>query len=218
MDTSPIVIDVETAPLPNAADYFEPVEADSRLVDPVKIAASLAGKTAAQQDKAGLDWNTGRIVALGWWTAEGGVHSRTCPSEADERAFISELWQIARQRTIVTYNGRAFDLPYLIQRSRYLGIAHPTLDLRPYGGGQGNLDLYLELTFGRREGLCMRQTLGAFCRRFGIPHDDTVQGKDIAGLVTAGDWAAIAGHVQADVMATVALARRLGVIAAEGAA
>lgn len=117
-------------------------------------------------------------------------------------------------RTLVTFNGRAFDLPYLIQRSRYLGVIHPTLDLRPYGSGQGNIDLYIELTFGRQSGPCMRQTLSAFCKRFGIPHNNTVKGADIAGLVAAGDWAAIAEHVQADVIATLALARRLRVIAA----
>lgn len=208
-DTSPIVLDIETCGLPNAADYLEPVTPDSRLKDPDKIAADIAAKTAARLERLGLDWNVGRIVALGWWTYPDGLVTRLCSHEDTESADLVEFWNVAKGRTIVTFNGRAFDLPFLMQRSRFLGIPHPTLDLRPYEGGRGNIDLWLELTFGRKDTPCMRTTLGAFCKRFGIPVDDTVSGKDIGALVEAGEWAAIESHVRSDVEATVALARRL---------
>lgn len=212
MDTSPICIDIETAGLPNVADYLEPVQAARNLKDPEKIAADIAQRTEERDSKVGLDWNVGRIVALGWWTAQRGTEAYLCTQESSEAEWIAELWRVCRNRTIVTFNGRGFDLPFLAQRSRYLGIPHPTLDLRPYEGGRGNTDLWLELTFGRKDTPCMRTTLGAFCKRFGIPFDDGVCGKDIAALVAAGDWDAIEAHVRCDVEATVALARRLGVI------
>lgn len=212
IDTSPICVDIETCGLPNAADYLEPVSPDSRMKDPEKIAASIAEKTAERDSRTGLDWNTGRIVAMGWWTAATGTCAGTCQEEGDEHRLIAHVWNLARHRTIVTFNGRAFDLPFLIQRSRYLGIAHPDLDLRPYGRAPGNIDLFIELSLGQKSGVCMKQTLGAFCKRFGIPHDDSVSGKDIAGLVADGNWNLVLAHVTADVQATVALAQRLGVI------
>lgn len=211
-DVSPIIVDIETCGLPNAADYLEPVTPDARLKDPEKIAADIEAKTATRLEKLALDWNVGRIVAVGWWTEAAGNCALCCRDEQSERQALATLWRSSQGRTIITFNGRGFDLPFLAQRSRYLGIPHPTLDLRPYEGGRGNVDLWLELTFGRKDTPCMRTTLSAFARRFGLPMTDTISGKDIPALVAAGDWSAVESHVRADVELTVALARRLGVV------
>ena len=64
-ENTPIVIDLETAPLLNAADFMDPPEADKRLTDPVKVKADLAAKAATQKDRAAIDWNCARIVAAG---------------------------------------------------------------------------------------------------------------------------------------------------------
>ena len=78
---------------------------------------------------------------------------------------------------------------------------------------QGIVDLYLELTFNdAQDSWCMRRTLHAFCRRFRIPIEDTVQGKNISALVAAGDWEAVTFHCTSDVRLTLALAQRLGYV------
>jgi predicted PolB exonuclease-like 3'-5' exonuclease len=219
-DVSPIVVDLETAGLPNAADFLEPVIPDARLKDPEKIAADIIAKTEARQQKLALDWNVGRIVALGWWTNSGGDQSYlACQDEWTERYAITNFWEWAKRRTIVGFNVKAFDLRFLVQRSRYLGIPHPDVDFGKYSR-KGVHDLYLDLTFndGTYDQGAMRRTLHAFCRRFGIPVDDSISGKEIPALVEAGEWEQIQAHVTSDVLLTVALAERLGVIRVEVAA
>jgi hypothetical protein len=216
MDTSPIVVDIETAGLLNAADYLEPVTPDARLKDPDKIAADIESKTQARLEKLGLDWNVGRIVALGSWTEDGELRADASYTEEHEAAVLAGFWDRARHRTIVGFNVKGFDLKFMVQRSRYLGIAYPDLELGRYGRSSIT-DLYQMLTFGdgTYDQGAMRRTLGAFCRRFGIPVTDTISGKDVGALVAAGEWASVLAHVTSDVTLTLALARRLGVVKAE---
>jgi hypothetical protein len=214
MDVSPIVIDLETAGLPNAAEYLEPVQAAKNLKDPEKIKADLEQRTADRDAKLALDWNVGRIAALGWWTEAGGTQLYLGKDEHSEATALSLFWRECRQRTIVGFNVKGFDLRYMVQRSRYLGVTYPALDFSKYSR-KGITDLYLELTFndGTYDQGAMRRTLHAFCRRFGLPVNDTTTGADIPALVAAGEWDAVAAHLTSDVELTVALARRLGVIA-----
>lgn len=216
-DVSPIVVDIETAGLPNAADFLEPVQPAKNLKDPEKIAADIVARTEERNQKLALDWNVGRIVAVGWKT-QTASHVGLCADEDEEGAELELFWDMARNRSIVGFNVRGFDLKFMVQRSRYLDIAYPRLDLGRYSKG-GVIDLFSELTFGDSiyDQGAMRRTLHAFCRRFGIPVTDTTTGKDIAALVAAGDWAGISAHVTSDVELTVALAQRLGVIQSQPA-
>lgn len=215
-DVSPCVFDLETAGLDNAADYLEPVQPAKNLVDPAKVKADIEKRTAERDEKLALDWNVGRIVALGWWTEQGGEQCRVCLNEREEAAVIAEFWRVSLHRTLVGFACKGFDLRYLIQRSRLLGLVHPSLDLGKYSH-KGIEDLYLTLTFGdgTYEQGAMRRTLHAFCRRFDIPITDALSGKDIAGLVADGDWASVEQHCLSDVQLTLALARRLGVVQAQ---
>jgi len=58
------------------------------------------------------------------------------------------------------------------------------------------------------------KSLSWYCRLFGLTEgsEDTSSGADIASLVQAGDWPAIAQHVRCDVERTRALALRLGLV------
>lgn len=213
MNVSPIVVDIETIGIANAADFLEPVSAAKNLVDPVKIQADIAKRTEERDAKIALDWNVGRIAALGWWTEDDGLIVRTCPNEADEASALMDFWRESRHRSIIGYNVKGFDLKFMVQRSRLLSLAHPVLDLGRYSK-QGIVDLYLELTFNDpMSEACMRRSLHAFCRRFGIPVHDEIQGKDIPALIAAGDWESVTSHLVSDVMLTCELARKLHLIA-----
>lgn len=214
-DASPIVFDLETAGLPNAADFLEPVEPDKRLTDPVKIKASIAEKEAARAERLGLDWNVGRIVALGWWTEPSGLIVHTCQNETQEAAALMFFWDAAQHRSMVGFRIKDFDLKFAIQRSRYLKVPYPNLDLGRYSRGNAIFDIYAELTFNdsqERDSWSMRRTLHSFCRRFGIPVEDETKGADIAAMVAAGDWKGVAAHCESDVKLTVALGHRLGFV------
>ncbi len=224
IDISPIVFDLETCGLDNAAEFLEPVQAAKNLVDPKKIAADIEARTAERDAKVALDYNVGRISAIGWWTEQRGVAAdaegftvHVCQNENVERVAIAEFWREARYRTLVGFNVRQFDLRFLIQRSRYLGVPYPMLDLGRYAR-KGIADLYMDLTFNepQYETACMRRTLRAFCKRFGIAMVDDVSGKDVPGLVAVGEWGKVASHVRSDVACTLALARKLGVVAPVG--
>lgn len=212
-DYGPIVVDIETCGLPNAAEFLEPVQAAKNLKDPEKIRADIEQRTQERVEKLALDWNVGRIAALAWWTEEHGVCVKTCENEAREASAITAFWLLAQRRTIVGFNVKGFDLKFMVQRSRLLSLSHPVLDFSKYSR-RGITDLYLDLTFGdgTYDQGCMRRTLKAFAKRFGIPATDTIDGKDIPALVAAGKWDSVVAHVESDIQATVALARRLGAV------
>lgn len=213
MTTSPIIVDIETSGLPNAADYLEPVQAAKNLKDPEKVKADIEARTAERDAKLALDWNVGRIVAIGWWTEESGTVARICKDEAEEALALRDCWLECRHRTIVGFNVKAFDLKFMTARSRYLGVSYPVLDFSKYSR-KGITDLYLDLTFGdgTYDQGAMRRTLHAFCKRFGIPIKDDVTGADVPALVAAGDWDRVLAHVRSDVDLEVALAMRLGIV------
>lgn len=212
-DVSPLVFDLETAGLPNAADFLEPVQPARNLKDPEKIKADVEARTKERLEKLALDWNVGRIVALAWWTERDGEVVGICRNETDERTALSAFWGVSKHRTLVGFNIKAFDLRFLVRRSQLLGVPHPMLNFSKYDR-RGITDLFLDLTFGdgTYDQGAMRRTLKAFCRRFGIPVADEIDGKDIAALVEVGDWDRVATHVESDLRLTLALAQRLGVV------
>ena len=212
----PLVFDIETTALSNAADYLEPVQAARNLKDPEKVRADLEQRTAERDSKLALDWNTGRIAVVAWWTAEHGVVILPCADERVEAEALRLFWVATTQRVLVGFNCLQFDLRFLIQRSRYLGVPAPQLELGRYGRSEIR-DLYLELTFREPQAgeACMRRTLPAFVKRFGLDVPETCSSADIPVLVAAGHWESVLVHVRADVEMTLALARRLGVVQPE---
>jgi predicted PolB exonuclease-like 3'-5' exonuclease len=211
--------DIETAPLLNAADYLTDPEPDARLTDPEKIAADLTKKRAAQLDRCGLDWNVGRVVAMAWARDDEPIQVRTCEDSHAEMGALAEFWQASRNSVLVGFNVRTFDVPFCLQRSRYLNVPAPKLNLARYRRDP-ICDLREELTFDDiryGERMPMSTSLKAFARRFGFGVTDAIAGSEIAELVEAGQWDAIAAHVQSDVELTRLLAQRIGIGSSEAA-
>lgn len=204
------VLDIETTGLPEAAAFAEPVAAPANYKDPEKIAAYVAEKQAEQVNRAGLDLDLCRVVAVGL-LEEGlaDVQVRVAKSADDEAEMLRDLWgalTLDRHPVLVGFNMIGFDLPVLIRRSQYLGVPYPRLVLDRYR--TPHEDLMLKLTWN---GLVRARSLKFYAKRFGIPVEDSISGADIAALVEAGDWDGVISHVTSDVKLTAALADKLSV-------
>ena len=136
-------------------------------------------------------------------TEEHGVKFRPM----GEKEMLEEFWRIAAQYdTFVTFNGRGFDIPFLLLRSAALSV-RPTRDLmsnRYLGMQRGvtHIDLLDQLSF---YGATLRRpSLHLVCRSFGIksPKADGVTGDDVAGLYRERRYLDIARYNVGDLYAT----------------
>lgn len=128
----------------------------------------------------------------------------------EEGEMISEFWRVAeRYDTFVTFNGRGFDVPFLMMR----GATHqirPSCDLLsnrylPLQRGVKHVDLMDQMTFygaTRR-----RPSLHLACRAFGIPtpKGDGIDGDSVSRFFREGKFADIARYNVRDIEATAAL-------------
>jgi hypothetical protein len=213
-DSLRFVIDIETAPLPDAAGYLEPAEAPSNYKDPAKIEAYCAEKNAENLGRAALDCDLCQIVAVGWqredWNEPVVLTLDSEPNGSiKEAALLADFWGDLHQHATIGYNTLGFDLPVLLRRSLYLGIQHPFVNIDKYR--TNHIDLQMRLSYN---GAIKFRPLSFYCRRFGIPCDDETSGKDIGAFVAAGEWDKVAAHCRADVLKTKALAERMGLIKA----
>lgn len=201
-----IVLDLETVASPDAEAFLDPIKAPGNYKDEAKIAAYKAEKLVEVVGKAALEPDLCEVVAVGWQLDEE-THAFT-REDLGEASLIQKLWNAVGQRRVIGFNALGFDLPVLIRRSQLLGLSYPNLNLDRYR--TPHLDLLERLSFN---GKLTYRSLSFYCRRFGVQIEDAVNGADIAGLVAAEDWTAVAAHVRADVEKTAALATRLGWLA-----
>ena len=208
-----MVFDIETIPMPGCADYLpDDIEAPANYKDPAKIAAYKDEKRQEQIARAGLDLDLCEICAIGIAFPAGVAYAQTraTHSEAD---MLRGFWQFVRTLqkdggNLVGFNCVSFDLPILLRRSLYLGIDTPAIALDKYRH-EGVIDVLDVLTFNGRQKM---RLLRFYAKRFGISHDDSVNGDQIAALAAAGEWGKVEAHCRADVQTTTTLAARVGLI------
>jgi hypothetical protein len=212
-----LILDVETLPDPTVLPLLDAVKPAGNLKDPAKIAQDIADKTAARADKMALSPDYCQIAVLGYHVVGGGDPiTEACQCGADEINALTQFWRVyggpvnevyGASTALITFNGFRFDLPVLMRRSQLLGVPCPTLELTPWK--TPHIDVYDKLTFG---GKIDGHSLKFYCRRFGIPIVDDVDGKDVGKLWAEGNYEAVKQHCLADIGSTHALANRLGLL------
>lgn len=179
----------------------------------------------AAKEKLSLHAATGRIVAIGLWdldTARGrvlvdgdGSGWAAFGEDAEvfrgpEAALVGEFWNaIAKDSPlVVTFNGRAFDAPYLMLRSAILGVPPSRNLMGPRYRLSSHCDLYDVLTFWNASR--MRGGLEFWCCQFGLPSSkDGMRGADVGGMYREGRFDEIARYCLDDARVTALLYERL---------
>ena len=183
-------------------------------------------RAALEDMKNGLGFSplTGEIVVIGVFDAEkdkGAIYYQA-PGEKNkdfeengivyrqctEKEMLERFWEGAKQyNEFVSFNGRAFDVPFIIVRSAVYKIK-PTKDLmynRYINSQKSNavhIDLLDQLSFYgtvRRKG-----SLHLWCRVFGIasPKAEGVTGDDVGQLFKEKEFSTIAKYNSRDLFAT----------------
>ena len=131
---------------------------------------------------------------------------------ADEGELLAAFWDVAkRYDSIVTFNGRGFDVPFIYLRSALLDVPISRKDWLGYRfQTEPHCDLAEQLTFynvSGREGAARKFNLDFYCKAFGIesPKSHGVTGVDVNRLMAEGRHREIAEYCLRDVRATVQL-------------
>ncbi len=131
---------------------------------------------------------------------------------ADEVELLTAFWDVAQHYdSIVTFNGRGFDVPFIYLRSALLNVPISRKDWLGYRyQTEPHCDLAEQLSFygvSGREGAARKFNLDFYCKAFGIesPKSHGVSGMDINDMLAAGRFREIAEYCLRDVHATVLL-------------
>lgn len=161
---------------------------------------------------------TAKVVAIGLMNIETEKTTVLFESEDEEEILIEEkgikykplpetgmleyFWNItAKSEKIITFNGRNFDIPFLMIRSAMLSIK-PSRNLMKYRyDSREHIDLLDQFTFF---GTTRKFNLDFYCNAFGIqsPKSKGVTGMEVKELYKAGRVKEIAVYCGDDVYAT----------------
>lgn len=116
--------------------------------------------------------------------------------------ILKSFWEyIIRTEKVITFNGRNFDIPFLMLRSAMLNVI-PTINLihNRYNITK-HIDLLDQFTF---YGITRKFNLDFYCHAFGItsPKSKGISGMEIKELYKAGKTKNIAVYCAQDVLAT----------------
>lgn len=130
----------------------------------------------------------------------------------DETELLTAFWDVARHYdTVVTFNGRGFDVPFIYLRSAILNVPISRKDWLGYRyQTDPHCDLAEQLTFysvSGRDGAARKFNLDFYCKAFGIesPKSHGVSGINMNEMVAEGRFREIAEYCLRDVKATVSL-------------
>ena len=185
-----LIFDIETV-----GEDFDAVDATTQEVltrwikRETESGEDYAAALADMKNGLGFSPLTGQIVAIGIYDGErekGAVYFQSSPGKQaknfeegqckfevmSEKEMLTRFWEIVEKyETFVTFNGRQFDVPFLMVRSAIHGIrpsknllANRYLNYQP--GHARHIDLLDQLTF--YGALRKKGSLHLWCRAFGI--------------------------------------------------
>lgn len=128
--------------------------------------------------------------------------------EASEREILIRFWDLIQHyNRFVTFNGRGFDIPFLLHRSAILGVTPTVKDLM---GSRyktfPHYDLMDQMSFN---GAAFKPSLAIACEQFGIENPKQHgSGADVGKMVADGRLADVLAYCESDVIATAKLFQR----------
>jgi DNA polymerase elongation subunit (family B) len=147
----------------------------------------------------------GHVVCIGMGhdaRGRGELETKALTARAveDERRILEAFWEMvrsSREWRFVTYNGLAFDLPYLIRRSIYVGAAPSAgLPLRPYSPDT-HFDVMRVLSNWERADAVRLDVIAALLGLEKWPPG--MEGSQVLGLWRAGRFEDIEAYCLGDV-------------------
>ncbi len=171
---------------------------------------------------------TGKVIVIAMLNPESGqgkvwyeaAERREARSEdgffeytgCSEKEMLAEFWTaLSRFNRFISFNGRAFDGPFLSVRSAVHALS-PSKNLSGYRYSvEEHVDLLEVLTFHGAVSRDQAPSLHAACVAFGIPSPKSAEmhGYAVGDAYRQGRLAEIAEYCRRDVEATAALFRRL---------
>jgi DNA polymerase elongation subunit (family B) len=226
-----IVFDIETSALP--LENYDEAQQEYLFREAEKIADEPARETKRAEIRQQFNlWPfTAQIVCIAMLNADtqrgqvlflaedfeetdaeaGPVEFMPC---ADEFELLTAFWDVAKHYdSVVTFNGRGFDAPFIYLRSALLNVPITKKNWLGYRyATEPHCDLAEQFTFygvSGREGAARRFNLDFYCKAFGIesPKSHGVTGMDVNTLMAEGKHRDIAEYCLRDVRATVELYR-----------
>lgn len=119
-----------------------------------------------------------------------------------EKEMIDKFWDYAKKAdAVITFNGRNFDIPFLMMRSAILKTKPTRNFIRKRYDNHSHIDLLDKFT---HYGMTKKFNLDFYCQSFGIdsPKSHGVSGMDVKELYNAGKIKEIATYCGHDVSAT----------------
>jgi len=224
-----LIFDIETSALP--LENFDEAQQEYLFREAEKMAdeASREVKRAEIKQFMSLWPFTSQVVCIAMLNAEtqrgqvqflaedfeddageaGPVEFMPC---ADEVELLTAFWDVAKHYdSVVTFNGRGFDVPFVYLRSALLNVPISKKNWLGYRyATEPHCDLAEQLTFysvSGRDGAARRFNLDFYCKAFGIesPKSHGVTGMDVGKLLAGKKFREIAEYCLRDVRATVEL-------------
>ena len=220
-----LVFDIETTALP--LENFDEAQQEYLFREAEKL-GDTAAKAAKREEitKFMSLWPfTSQVVCIAMLNAEtqrgqvqflaedfeedtgeaGPVEFMPC---ADEVELLTAFWDVAKHYdSVVTFNGRGFDVPFIYLRSALLNVPISKKNWLGYRYAiDPHCDLAEQFTFysvSGRDGAARRFNLDFYCKAFGIesPKSHGVTGMDVGALLAAGKFRDIAEYCLRDVPA-----------------